>query len=103
MGDSVIFKTKKNIDMNKLLEDAMEITMNVKGKVKTHQNCKKCGSENVPHTAFKSMGTDDAFHALLAKEMDCDQLLTFDSDFNEIKGHEKIKPLDIQVIEQRFQ
>jgi predicted nucleic acid-binding protein len=102
MGDSVIFKTKKNIDMNKLLEDAMEIAMGVKGKVKIHRDCKKCGSENVSYTTFKSLGTDDAFHALLAKEMDCDQLLTFDGDFNEIKGHKKIESLDIQVIEQRF-
>jgi len=102
MGDKVIFKVKKNIDMNQILDDAMEIVMSIRGKTKSYRDCKKCGTDNVNYIGFKSLGTDDALHALLANEMDCDQLLTFDGDFNEIKGNPKIGSLDIQVIEQRF-
>jgi predicted nucleic acid-binding protein len=102
MGDKVIFNVNKNIDMNKLLGDAIEILSGVNGKTKTYKNCKKCGTNDVNYIGFKSVGTDDALHVLLAKEMDCDQFLTFDNDFNEIIGHTKIKPLKIQIIEQKF-
>ncbi len=98
MDSSVIFKINKKIDMNLLLIDALEITEQIRGKVKSKRECKRCGSTNVSYTQFKALGMDDALHALYAKEIGCDQLLTFDGDFKELANHSKILPLQIEVI-----
>ncbi len=102
MGNSIKFKMKKTIDMNKLLDDASEIMSFIKGKVKTHRNCRKCGTNNVNSISFKSLGPDDALHVLIAKELGCKEFLTFDNDFKEIINHPKISPLKITVLPQQF-
>jgi len=87
-------------DMKKLFDAAFDIMQNTKGKVRFYDKCKRCGSQNVSYSAHKSLGSDDIIHALFAKDVGCDLFLTFDGDFNELIGNEKIEPLEIKVIRQ---
>lgn len=43
------------------------------------------------YTAFKGLGSDDMIHALLAKDVGCDVLITFDKEFDGIEPQNLIK------------
>lgn len=95
---NVKFELSGRTDMKKLFDIGFDIMLETKGKVKFYKNCKRCDSKNVLYTSYKSLGSDDIIHALFAKDVGCDLFLTFDSDFEELKGNEKIEPLEIRVI-----
>lgn len=95
---NVKFEFGRHVDLNKLMDQALEILKKVNGKVKFYNKCKRCGSENVNYSTYKGLGTDDMIHVLLAKDGGCDQLITFDGDFEEIKGFSEIEPLEIIVL-----
>lgn len=95
---NVKFELGKPIDLRKILDISFSIMQKAKGKVRFFDYCKKCGSKGLTHSAFKGLGSDDILHALIAKEAGCDYLITFDSDFEELKNHEEIKPLEIIVL-----
>ena len=98
MENKIIFQVKKSIDMNQLLIDAQLILDSVRGIVKTHDYCKKCNTNGVQTISYKSLASYDALHVLLAKEMECDEFWTFDGDFEEIRNHQKVTPLQIKNI-----
>ncbi len=98
MENKIIFQVKKSIDMNQLLTDAQLILDSVRGTIKTHDYCKKCNKGRIPTTSYKSLASYDALHVLLAKEMECDEFWTFDGDFEEIRNHQKVTPLQIKNI-----
>lgn len=83
--------------MKKLMDTTYDMMQELKGKVKFHNDCKKCGS-NLRHSSYKALGTDDFIHALFAREVGCELFLTFVGDFEEISNHEKVQPMEIKVI-----
>ncbi len=108
MYDSILFELLQlehlsfdlggKTDMRKILDTAFDIMQEKQGLVKIHYNCKKCGSKDVPHSAYKGLGSDDIIHALFAKDIGCDVFLTFDSDFEQLVGDQRIDPLEICVL-----
>lgn len=86
-----------NVNIKKLMDTAYQMMLEAKGKVRFHSNCKKCGSDR-RHSSYKALGTDDFIHALFAREIGCELFYTFDGDFEEIKNHHKVEPMEIRVI-----
>lgn len=84
--------------MRTMFDTAFDIMQEKQGLVKIHNDCKKCGSRNVPHSVFKGLGSDDIIHALFAKDIGCDVFMTFDSDFEQLKGDQRIDPLEIRIL-----
>ena len=94
---NVKFELGKHTDLNKLLTQGFDILQKIKGAVKFYNKCKRCGSHNVNYSLFKGLGTDDVIHALIAKDVGCDQLITFDGDFDDLKGLEEFEGLEFRV------
>lgn len=108
MYDSILFELLQlpNIkfdlgghgDMKTIFDVAFDIMQEKEGVVKIHNSCKKCGSENKPHSVYKGFGSDDIIHALFAKDIGCDMFITFDSDFGKLRGDERIEPLEFRIL-----
>ena len=96
--DHVSFDLGGKSDMRTTFDTAFDIMQEKQGLVKIHNDCKKCGSRNVPHSVFKGLGSDDIIHALFAKDIGCDVFITFDSDFEQLKGDPRIDPLEIRIL-----
>ena len=96
--DHVKFDLGGNSDMKKILDVAFDMMQEKLGVVKIHRTCRKCGTENVPHSVYKGLGSDDLIHALFAKDVGCDIFVTFDNDFEQIKGDPRVDPLEIRIL-----
>lgn len=96
--DHVKFDLGGKTDMKKIFDIAFDIMQEKHGIVKIQHNCKKCGTENVTHSAYKGLGSDDIIHALFAKDVGCDIFVTFDNDFEQLKGDPRIDPLEIRIL-----
>lgn len=96
--DHVSFDLGGKADMRKIFDTAFDIMQEKQGLVKIHNDCKKCGSRNMPYSAYKGLGSDDIIHALFAKDIGCDIFITFDSDFEQLKGDLRIDPLEIRIL-----
>lgn len=96
--DHVKFDLGGKADMKKIFDIAFDIMQEKYGIVKIQHNCKKCGTENVTHSAYKGLGSDDIIHALFAKDVGCDTFVTFDNDFEQLKGDPRIDPLEIRIL-----
>jgi len=96
--DHVKFDLGGKSDMKKIFDIAFDIMQEKNGVVKIHNNCRKCSTENVPHSAYKGLGSDDIIHALFAKDVGCDIFVTFDNDFEQLKGDSRIDPLEIRIL-----
>ncbi len=94
---NVKFDDGNNMDSKKLFDNALEIMKNVKGKIKSLNQCQQCGADNVKNYKFKGAGVDDILHALMAKNMGCDELITFDKDYDELDDFDEFKSLSIKV------
>jgi predicted nucleic acid-binding protein len=92
------FELGKHTDLNKLMNSAFDILQRIKGKVRFYTRCSKCGSRDVSYTAFKGMGSDDMIHALLAKDVGCDYLITFDKDFEDLKIFDEFDGLEFRIL-----
>jgi predicted nucleic acid-binding protein len=95
---NIKFELGKPVDTRKILDISFDIMQQSRGKVRFYDKCKKCGTKGITYSAFKGLGSDDMLHALIAKETGCDYLITFDSDFEELKNYEEIEPLEIMVL-----
>jgi hypothetical protein len=60
--DHVSFDLGGKSDMRKIFDTAFDIMQEKQGVVKIHNNCKKCGSSNVAHSAYKGLGSDDMIY-----------------------------------------
>lgn len=92
------FDLGRHVDLNNILDRAFDVLQKTKGKVRFYHRCSKCGSTNVRYTAFKGLGSDDAIHALLAKDAGCDSLFTFDKDFEDLEAFEEFKGLEFRIL-----
>lgn len=93
---NIKFEEGKKTNFQSVLNDGFDLIEGSNGFQKFHKNCGICRK---PHdnSNFKQILIADIFHALLAKDTNCDELLTFDGGFNGIKDHEKIESLKIIV------
>jgi predicted nucleic acid-binding protein len=89
-----------NIDISQLLLSALQILSAMRGRVQFQYFCSGCGRKKGEYflSAHKCVGTVDIIHALLAKELKCNKLVTFDRGFEELITESRIQPLDIKVM-----
>lgn len=92
------FELGRHVDLNKLMGQALGVLEKTRGKTRFYHRCSRCGSQNVSYTAFKGLGSDDAIHALLARDAGCDCLVTFDKDFDDLKEFEEFEGLEFRVL-----
>lgn len=95
---NIKFDLGKHTDLNKLMDQAFTILQKTKGKVKFYNRCTRCGTKNLNYSAYKGLGSDDLIHALLAKDSGCDQLITFDRDFEVLKELDEFEGLEFRVV-----
>lgn len=92
------FELGRHVDLNKLMGQALGVLEKTRGKTRFYHRCSRCGSQNVSYTAFKGLGSDDAIHALLARDAGCDCLVTFDKDLDDLKEFEEFEGLEFRVL-----
>jgi len=97
---NIKFMPKKDLDINLLFSSAFTMLESTRGKVDFHHFCKNCGNEKNDKffSGLKCVGAVDLIHLLIAKELSCDKLVTFDQGFTELINHEKILPMTIDVL-----
>lgn len=101
-----LLETQRNIRLEEcdgvaisnFLSTSLEIAQQYLGVVRTYNNCKQCKS-NIPHNVHKAIGALDILHIFIARALKCKYLITFDKGFKEIINDERIKPLEIKVME----
>ena len=88
----------KTVSISSFLSTSLDMVQQYYGTVKTYNNCKQCKS-NIPHHVHKAVGPLDVLHVFIAKALRCKYLITFDKGFKDIINDQRIKPLEIKVIE----
>jgi predicted nucleic acid-binding protein len=87
-----------NIDINNLIYSALTILSNIRGTVKFRNVCRECGRKR-PYkfvAVHKIAGSIDIIHVLLAKELKCNEFVTLDRSFEELKVY--VQPLKIKIL-----
>lgn len=95
---NIKFDLGKPTNLNKLMDQAFDVLQKTRGKIRFYNRCSRCGSNNVNYSAFKGLGSDDMIHALLAKDIGCDYLITFDKDFEDLKTLPEFEGLEFRVM-----
>jgi predicted nucleic acid-binding protein len=87
-----------NIDINNLMYSALTILSNVRGTVKFRNVCRECGRKGSYKfvAVHKIVGSIDIIHVLLAKELKCNEFVTLDRSFEELKVY--VQPLKIKIL-----
>ena len=93
---NVKFDDGSTVYTKELFIDILNITEKIKGKIKIRNQCTICDAD-YRNNSFKSAGIEDILHVLIAKNTGCDELITFDHDFEELCMFEEFKPLSIIV------
>lgn len=86
----------KTTNLQTVLNEALTIMNDIKGDIRFFNHCKKCGSEN-QSSGHRAVATVDILHAILARDIGCESLITFDKGFNELKNMENFTNLEIDV------
>jgi predicted nucleic acid-binding protein len=87
-----------NIDINNLLYSAFSTLSNIRGSIKFLNRCRHCGTKK-PYkflAVHKIVGIIDIIHVLLAKELKCNEFVTLDRSFEELKMY--MRPLNIKIL-----
>lgn len=93
---NLVFEKGKQTNLQNTLTDAFAILEKIRGVVKIYDSCAKCGSDH-PVSVHKAVAMVDILHALIAKDVGCDVIITFDKGFNELKSHEKFDSIEFDV------
>ena len=82
---------------SRVLSRAYELSKRTFGRVTMEPKCPVC---HKPHDFFQYHGPYqvDFIHALLARDLQCQKMLTFDTDFSLLKDDPLIQPLSIEVL-----
>jgi hypothetical protein len=96
------FMDSLKLDITQLLRNGLEILSDMKGRVNFYDTCNRCNSKREDNRKFisvlKSPETADMMHALIAKELKCNTLITFDKGFLDLANDSRIRPLQILVL-----
>lgn len=89
----------KGVDVNLAvaMDQAFDTLQKIKGKMKYIPNCKRCGHEEY-HYTYKALGSADMLHSLMAKYTNCDDLITFDRDYENLVGLEIFENLKFRIM-----
>jgi len=76
---------------------AYDLSQRVFGNVSKEPKCPVCHG---PYDFFKYRGPYqvDYIHALVARDLQCQKILTFDHDFSLLKDEVEIQPLSVEVL-----
>ena len=85
-----------DIDSKELFDATLKIMREIKGKIKNHDQGSESNAKDTTYD-FKIAGISDILHVLLAKNMGCEQLITFDHDYEEFTNFDEFKSLKIIV------
>lgn len=82
-----------NIDVNNLLYSTFITLSNIRDSIKFLNLCPHCGTKRTYKflAVHKIVGSIDIIHVLLAKELKCNEFVTLDHSFEEIKMY--MRPL----------
>ena len=94
---NIKFEKGRQTSLQSSLEEVLEILNNIKGGIKIHTYCKKCGSDH-PLSEHKAVATVDILHAIIARDSGCDSLMTFDKGFKELRNFQNFDKLEIVVL-----
>ena len=80
-----------------LLQRAYQLSQEIFGHATKDPKCPIC---HAPHDFFQYHGPYqvDFIHALIARDLQCQKMLTFDNDFSLLKNDPLIQPLSIEVL-----
>lgn len=80
-----------------VLRKAYDLSKRTFGRVTSEPKCPVC---HKPHNFFQYHGPYqvDFIHALLARDLQCQKMMTFDTDFSLLKDDPLIQPLSIEVL-----
>ncbi len=90
------FEKGRQTNFQSILDCAYQIMNDIKGIVKLYNNCGICNS-NYKSSVHKQILVADILHALLAKDTNCDSLITFDKGFSALIGNSHIGSMQIIV------
>lgn len=84
-----------NIEVNNLLYSTFITLSNIRGSIKFLNRCRHCGTKRTYKflAVHKIVGSIDIIHVLLGKELKCNEFMTLDHSFEEIKMY--MRPLKI--------
>lgn len=97
----VKFMRPLTADVTELLSSASDILYDMRGRVKFYDSCDKCCTRKEGEQfvcTHKCVGAMDVLHAVIANELNCTKLATFDKGFHELKSEYRLHPLEIDVL-----
>ena len=92
------FELGRRIIMNTVLDNALSILHRIRGKVQIYRKRHENDISHVKYTMFKGVGSNDVIHALLARDVGCDDLVIFDRDFEELDEFDEFEDLKFRVL-----
>ena len=96
--ESVNIRIKDTTDPTvAILEDRIRVLTQVCGEVTEQENCPICHSK-YRYLEHDCPLRDDVLHAIIADRVGCDQVVTFDQDFDILRKIPKFAHLHIQVL-----
>lgn len=93
---NIKFEKGRKTNFQCILDSANKIMDEVRGRVKFYSKCGICNNSYQSST-HKQILVADILHALLAKDIGCDNLITFDKGFHGLIGNQEIDPLQVVV------
>lgn len=92
------FELGRHIDLNTVMDVALDILHKIRGRIQSYEKRREDGSRRAAYTAFKGVGPTDVFHALLARDVGCSDLVTFDGGFEELGEFDEFEDLEFRVL-----
>ncbi len=77
----------RRMDAGAIMRNALDILRGTTGKL-------QCGGNSM----FRGVGPADVIHAMLAKRAGCDELVTFDTGFEELHTFDEFEDLKFRVM-----
>jgi hypothetical protein len=86
-----------HVSTHEVLRPSFSLLYKYFGMIKQDSECPICGSQ-YDFIKCDTVYEDDALHALLAWNLNCDLFITFDKDFLQLKNEGSLSPMTIQVL-----
>jgi hypothetical protein len=80
------------------LERSIKELRSIDFRIYNYHKCKICKQPIDPVYAFKGLGQTDIQHAIIAKNIQCDEIVSADQWFNTLKGKKEFADIKITTI-----